>query len=89
MFYVLTLYDHDSYNKLQRTPAQITFQHKLTMYRLHYKNAYSDEKEPKRRAIEWERNEKRDRKEKNRIKKIEEIKTKNEDKKLKNIKFLF
>ena len=33
------------------------FQHKLTIYRLHYKNAYSDEKEPKRREREWERNE--------------------------------
>ena len=34
--------------------------HKLTIYR-HYKNAYSDEKEPKRREREWERNEERQR----------------------------
>ena len=28
---------------------KIMFQHKLAVYRLHYKNAYSDQKEPKRR----------------------------------------
>ena len=28
---------------------KITFQHKLTISRLHDKNAYSDEKEPKRK----------------------------------------
>ena len=39
MYHALTLYFHDSRNKLQ---------HKLTIYRLHYKNAYSYEKEPKR-----------------------------------------
>ena len=44
------------------------FQHKLIIYGLHYKNAYSDEEEPKKREREWERNEERDRKEK--VKKI-------------------
>ena len=52
MYYVLTLYYHDSCNKRQHTPAQITFQNKLIIYRLYYKNAYSDEKEPKRRETE-------------------------------------
>ena len=33
-----------------------------TIIRLHYKNTYSDEKEPKRREREWKRHERRDRK---------------------------
>ena len=44
---------------------KITFQLKPTIYRLHDKNAYSDEKKPKRRKRERERNEERDRKGKN------------------------
>ena len=31
------------------------FQPKLTTYRLHYKNAYLDEEEPKKREREWEK----------------------------------
>ena len=61
-------YYHDSCNKPQRTREQIMFQQKLTIYRLNYKNAFSDEEEPKKREREWERNEERDRKKK--VKKI-------------------
>ena len=55
MYYVL-IYYQDSCNKQQRTLAQITFQHKLTIYKLHYDNAYSDEKEPKRRDTKMKKN---------------------------------
>ena len=33
---------------------KIIFQHKLTIYRLHYKNAYSDEKEARGEKESWE-----------------------------------
>ena len=65
MHFVPTLYYYDSRNKPERTPAQITFHHKVTIYKLHYKNAYSDEKEHMRREIEWERNESETEREKN------------------------
>ena len=49
---------------------KIMFQHKLAIYRLHYKNAYSDEKEP--------RGEKESKEEMRResVKKIKKIKNK-------------
>ena len=57
MYYVLTLYYHDSCNKRKPIPVQ---NHVPTQaYGLHDKNAYSDEKEPKRRTIEQGRNEER------------------------------
>ena len=60
MYYVRTLCFHGSCYKLLIllcTLAQVTFQHRLTIYGQHHKKAYSDEKEPKKREREWERNE--------------------------------
>ena len=45
--------------------------HNLTIHRLHYKNTYSDEEEPKKRERKWERNEARGRKKK--VKKIKKL----------------